>query len=400
MNQWDRNNGGRDVSRRFDRVDVRILEGLAEYGPRNITRVSKELGIPRGTVLSRIRRMSSSFYLRLVTTIYHTNLGLKKAVVFAKAIPGQEDLLFESLKVNEFYIYLTRCFGMFEGCVGIYVVPVEHTTEFKDFLAEIEGLGIAQDIELSWSTCFHTVNRTSNWFDADRENWGFHWEKWLDEVASSQSELPYTLRDPESFVLKADETDLFIVNEMEKDATVSLASMAKKFGTTLQNIRYHYKTHVLRNGLIETFQMAFLPFDRATSDMLFFTFKFSDSEKMAKFARSLLDKPFVIIVGKILNENSLVSQIYLPRDEFRNFIDALSKLARAKLLEDYEYVFQDLRPGKWSRETVPHEFFKNRAWMYEHSQHVKTLHDLILSMRQSTPSLESVQESKCLSPHG
>ena len=375
------------MPKNLDACDLRILEGLAEYGPRNIARVAQELDIPRGTVISRIKRMSSSFYLRLVTTIYHTNLGMKKAVVFAKATPGQEDLLLNCLKVNKFYIYLSRCFGLFEGCIGIYVIPVEHTTEFTKFLTEVERLGVTESIELFWSTCFHTVNLTRNWFDDDKETWVFPWEKWLSEVSSSESDLPYTLKDPESFRLKADETDLFIVKELEKNATVSLASIARKQGTTLQNIRYHYETHVVRHGLIETFQMAILPFDRATSDMLFFVFKFSDSEKTGKFARSLLNKPFVFILGKVLNENSLVSQIYLPRTEFRRFIDALSKLTRLGLLENYEYLFQDLRVGKWSRETIPYEFFKNGSWMYDHSQHVKALYDLTAEIKQECSPL-------------
>ena len=357
----------------LDKVDVRILEGLAEYGPRNMSRVAKEIGIARGTVLSRINRMSSSFYLRLLTTIYHTNLGMKKGVIFAKAAPGQEDVLFDCLKINKFYIYLSRCFGMFEGCVGVYVIPVEHTAEFEDFVMELKRLGITRDIELFWSTCFHTVNRTRKWFDDDKENWVFPWENWLNEISTSESELPYTLKDPASFPLKADETDLFIVKELEKDATVSLVSIARKLGTTLQNVRYHYETHVVKRGLIETFQMAMFPFDRATSDTLFFIFKFGDNEKMGKFARSLLDKPFVFILGKILKENALISQVYLPRHEFRNFIDALSKLARDNFLESYDYVVQDLRPGKWSRETIPFELFKNGNWAYDHSQHLMTL---------------------------
>jgi DNA-binding Lrp family transcriptional regulator len=360
----------------LDWRDVKILEGLAEYSPRNIAKVAEELGIPRGTVISRIKRMSSFFYLNLGTTVYHTNLGLKKAVVFAKATPGCEDLLFNCLKVNEFYIYLGRCFGLFEGCVGIYVIPVEHTTELKDFLEEVERLGVAQSIELLWSTCFHTVNLTKNWFDEVRGTWILHWEKWLKEVSSADVELPYTLKDPENFPLRADKTDLLIINELEKDATVTLASIARKLGTSLQNIRYHYETHVVKHGLIETFQIGMIPFDRSTSDMLFFIFKFSDQEKMSKFARSLLDKPFVFIIGKILSENVLVSQIYLPRDEFRNFIDALSNLARTNFLESYDYVIQDLRAGKWSRETIPYEFFKNGTWDYEHSQHMKALQEV------------------------
>jgi len=373
---------------KLDNLDLKILEGLSKHGPRNMSKVAKEIGVPRGTILSRIDHMSSSFYLRLVTTIYHTNLGMKKAVVFAKAVPGREDSLFNYLKVNKFYIYLSRFFGMFEGCVGIYIIPLEHKAEFEEFLREVDKLGVTQEMKLYWSTCFHTVNLTTNWFDADKENWVFPWDEWLAEVTSSHSELPYTLKDPESFPLKADETDLFIVKELEQDATVTLASIGRKLGTSLQDVRYHYETHVIKHGLIETFQIAVQPFDRTTSDRLFFIFKFSDNEKMGKFARSLLDKPFVLILGKILEQNALISQICLPRHEFRNFIDALSKLARKNLLESYEYVFQDIRSGKWSRETIPYQLFQKDHWRYEHSKDLEALHALASNMKRENAEIQ------------
>ncbi len=365
------------MPKNLDVLDVRILEGLAEYGPRNMVKLAEELNIPRGTMLSRIERMSSSFYLRLVTTIYHTNLGMKKAVVLIKATPGREELLFDCLKANHFYIYLSRVYGMFEGCIAIYVIPVEHTTEFQEFIGEIDRLGVGQRTELHWSTCFHTVNRTSNWFDDHAGRWVFNWQSWVKEISLAQCELPYTLRDPPSFPLKADGTDLFIVKELEKKATVGLASIARKLGTSLQNVRYHYQKHVTQNGLIETYQIAMLPFDRTIADMAFFIFKFSDMDKMTKFATTLLNKPFVIILGKILKQSSLVCQVYLPREELRNFVDALSNLARQNLLQSYEYVLQDLRQGKWSRETVPYEFFEKGAWNYEHAKHIETLQHIV-----------------------
>jgi len=367
------------VRNKLDLVDIKILEGLAKYGPRNIKRLAKELNIPRGTVLSRIKHLSSSssFYLRLLTTVYHTNLGLKKAVVFAQATPGHEELLFDCMKVNKFYIYLTRCYGMFEGCIAVYTIPEEYTTEFEHFLLELKRLEIAQDMKMLWSTCFHTVNLTRKWFDGSCNAWVFPWDEWLSEIPSEEVELPYTLKDPESFTLMADETDLFIVKELEKDATISLTAIARKFGTTLQNIRYHYTNHVIKRGLIETFQVAILPFERKTSDLLFFVFRFGEKEKMAKFAQSLLDKPFVNIVGKVLRENAMVSQVYLPRLEFRKFIDALSKLAGEDFLQSYKYVIQDLRSGKWSRETIPYKFFKNGSWAYDHSEHIRSLHNLV-----------------------
>jgi len=362
---------------KLDLLDVKIIEGLARYGPRNVAEVARKLDISRGTMLSRIKHMSSFFYLRLFTNVYHTNIGLKKSVVFVKAKPGYEELLLNCLKVNKFYIYLTRCYGTFEGCLGIYVIPKDCTTKFKEFMEEIKKLGVALGIQVFWSTCFHTVNPTSNWFDRDSETWVFPWDEWIGEILTEETELPYTLLDPEDFPIKADEIDLFIIKELEKDATIDLTVIAKKLGTTLQNIHYHYKYHVMKNELIEDFQIGILPFDRTISDMFFFAFKFDNDKKMAKFARSLLDKPFVYIVGKVLNEKAIIAQFYLPRAEFRNLIEHLSKLIRTGFLQTYEYIIQDLGSGKWSRQTIPYEFFKDGSWEYDHNRHIKDLHNLV-----------------------
>jgi DNA-binding Lrp family transcriptional regulator len=362
---------------KLDLLDVKIIEGLAKYGPRNVAEVARKLNVSRGTILSRIKRMSSLFYLRPLTNVYHTNIGLKKAVVFVRATPGYEELLFNCLKVNKFYIYLTRCYGAFEGCIGIYTVPKNRTAKFEQFIEEIKKLGVADHIRVFWSTCFHTVNRTSNWFDGLSETWVFPWDKWIKEVPAEETKLPYTLVDPKDFPVRADEVDLFIVKEMEKDATINLTVIAKKLGTTLQNVHYHYKRHVIKHELVEDFQIGILPFDGTISDMFSFAFKFDSWEKMAKFARSLLDKPFVFSVGKVLSKNAIIAQLYLPRPEFRNFVEHLSKLIRAGFLQTYEYVIQDLGPGKWSRKTIPYEFFKDGSWVYNHDGHVKELQNLV-----------------------
>jgi DNA-binding Lrp family transcriptional regulator len=361
----------------LDLLNVRIIEGLAEYGPRNITEVAKELRIPRGTVLSRIKRMSSLFYLKTHISVYHTNLGLKKAVVFARASPGKEDLLLNCMKVNRFYIYLTRYYGRLEGCLGVYVIPKERCAKFEKFVQEIRNLGVARNVELYWSTCFHTVNRTTNWFDSVSRKWIFPWEKWIKEIPTETDSLPYTLIDPKDFPIKCDETDLFVLKELEINATTDLEDIAKKFGTSLQNVHYHYKKHILKKGLIESFQISILPFDRSISDMFFFILRFDSYEKLAKFARSLLDKPFVYIVGKILGEYMLISQVYLPRLEFRNFVDSLSKLVQTGYLQTYDYVIQDLRPGRWFRETIPYTFFKDGSWAYDHDGYIQNLRGLV-----------------------
>jgi len=361
----------------IDSVDVRILEGLGSYGPRNLTKVGKKLGLNTEMVRSRLEHLSSLFYFRTSVNVYHTNLGLKKAVVFAEAAPGYEELLFNCLKVNSFYIYLTRCYGMLEGCLGIYTIPLSRSTEFVKFIEKIEKLGVAKNIQVFWSTCFHTVNRTSNWFDHEAQTWVFPWDDWVKEIPTKHTKLPYTLVDPGDFPMKADEIDLFILKELEKNATISLRDIARMLGITPQRAQYHFKTHLIERGLIEDFQIFIFPFERTTSDMFWFLFKFDSKGNMARFARSLLDKPFVYAMGKILGENALIAQIYLPKLEFRSFVDALSTLSRNGFLQSYDYVIQDLRKGRWSRETIPFEDFKDGSWIYNHKKHIKNLCNLV-----------------------
>lgn len=368
---------GKLLRTKLDNLDMNILVAMANYGPRNLTKIARKLGINTELVRFRMNRMSSFFSLSLHVNVYHTNLGLKKAFVFFDITSGYEDLLFHCLEIKGFCIYLSRCYGMFEGYAGIYAIPKGHETEFEEFLQEVEKLGLVKDTKVFWSTCWHTVNPTGKWFDPKSETWIFPWDEWIEEIATEGTELPYTLVDPLDFLVKADKIDIFILGELEKDATISLANIAKKLGTSLQRVKYHYEKHVIERGLLEDFQIFIFPFDRKISDMYFFIFEFDSMEKMAKFAMSLIDKPFVYSMGKVLGENFVIVQIYLPKPEFRKFIDRLSKLSRSGFLQDYCYVIQDIRPGTWFREEMHHELFKDGSWIYDHKKHIQDLRNLI-----------------------
>jgi len=356
-----------------------MLEALAEYGPRNVTFVAKKLGMPAETLRKRVRRFRSQFFLKTHINIYHTNLGLKKAFVLADAIPGYEDLLFNALKQNDFWIFVGRCYGTFEGSVGIYTIPKEHTVEFQQFLDQVEELGAARKVEAFWSTCFHEVNCLLNWFDKQSMSWSFPWDDWLEEIKDEQEKLPYTLVDPEDFPIRGDEYDVLMLKELEKDATVRIAKLAEMLKISPQLARYHYHQHLVGNGLLESFEVRTFHFGKETSDFYFFLFNFDDHEKLAKFASSLLDKPFAKVLGKLLGKNDLYGYIYLPRSEFRRFLGALSKLVKNGFMESYRYVIQDLENS--SRQTLSFEYFKDKAWVYDHEKHLRNLQSLVRDAR-------------------
>jgi DNA-binding Lrp family transcriptional regulator len=363
------------MSKTLDPLDIKILEQLGRYGPRNISYIAQNLCIPIETARKRVKRLISQFFLAFYANVYHTNIGLKKAFVFADALPGYEEVLFKCLKANDFWLYVGRYYGRCEGCYGIYGIPKKHTQEFEEFIHKLEEAEVARKLQLFWSTCLHTVNLAGKWFDPESKTWTFQWDKWIEEIPTKGTELPYTLMEPKDFPIKADYIDILILTKLEVNLAVSFRDIAKIINISPETVSYHYKNHILKRGLLEHSQVFFLRFDKTISDFFVFIFRFDDKDKMARFASSLLDKPFVHTLGKILGENALIAHLYLPRKEFRKFMQSLSELIRRGLLQTYEYVIEDFDVR--ASQTISYEYFKDGSWIYNHKKHLESLQNLV-----------------------
>lgn len=361
------------MSKLLTALDVRILQALFEVGPRNLSKVARVIGISRKTLEFRIKRMRSDphFFLRMHTSIYHTNIGLKKAVVIIEAEPGMEQLLFDSLTVNEFWLYVCRSYGMGEGCTAIYAVPIERCEELEEFIHELKRLGVAKNVQIYWSTCFQGGRITSDWFDSNEEKWIFQWDNWIKEIQTQTIDLPFTLIEAKSYVNHGDEIDIQMLEKMEEDATRSLSEIAKSLGISRQLAQFHFKKHLIGKTLIEGYEIFVMRYGDSPFVMVLFIISFHDYETLAKFARSLLNKCFVITTGKIFGENAILTEVFLPTDEFRKFIDALSTLAKMKLVRSYKYAIQDLSIRR--RQTVIAKHFKGKSWIYDHKNHMEML---------------------------
>jgi DNA-binding Lrp family transcriptional regulator len=353
--------------------DIKMLQALHDVSPRNLSKIARITGISRKSLMLRIKRMQSDprFFLRMHTTVYHTNLGLRKCVVFAEAEPGMERLLFDCLLVNGFWIYLCRSYGMGESCTAVYAIPTEHSKKFEEFIHEIKRLGVAKKVQIVWSTCFQSGRITSEWFDACQENWIFQWDDWIKEVQKQTTDLPFTLVDPEAYLNYADETDVKMLELLEADATISMKDVSEKLGISPQLARFHYQEHLLGKCLIEGYEIFVMRYSDSHNFMAYFTITFHDYETFARFTRSLINKFFTVTLGKVYKENALIVEVFLPHEEFRKFIDTLSKMLRMKLVRSYEYAIQDLRVR--ARQTIWPPFFKDNHWVYDHKSHLDAL---------------------------
>lgn len=349
--------------KKVDEADVRILEGLSSLGPRNLALIAKHLQMPTSTVRYRVRRMLDDRHLFLHLNPYHTYMGLKKALVFIEAVPGYEDVLLDYVRVNDFWLFLCRIYGPYEGCGGIWTVPRGRDEKFKDFLKSLVDLGLAKSFEINWTTCHEGIPVKSRWFNNVENQWIFNWAEWVEEVRSIEGELPWTLIEPRDWPIKVDYDDLLIIKELEIDGMRSLTDISKKLEIPFERVKYHFREHVSKRNLIEGYNVEIYRFPFLVTEYLFFKFEFDSYKKFKKFALSLRDKPFPFHIGKVIGENALTTHIYLPKWEFRRFISALSTLIKEGLLKGYQYCIQDMYQT-W-RETIPYQNFKDGRWIYD-----------------------------------
>jgi DNA-binding Lrp family transcriptional regulator len=377
----------------FDMVDLKVLEALAAYGPRNVAELSRKLGMPAETLRKKLRRLDSQTFLRFNANVYYANLGLRKALVLAEAATGYEKALLDAFKIDDFWMFLSRCYGMFEGCVGIFTVPEESRSAFELFISELERIGLSKRSQILWSTWSYSAQSKSKWFNPETRTWNFDWDGWVQEIETENTNLSLLLAEPKAFQVKADEIDVFILKELEKDATVSFKHLAKRLDISPQLVRYHYYSHLVDRNLLDSFEVTVFHFG-SDSESAFFTFSFAEEQDLVKFASSLLEKPFVTSLGKILDKNQLYGHLYLPRTEFRRFLDILSGFVRSGFLKDYQYAIQDLSSSL--RQTIPHQCFKEGRWIYDHERYTNILNKFSGSTRSAesnaAPRLVSKQK--------
>lgn len=328
------------------------------------------------------------FFLRIHTSVYHTNIGLRKAVVFLEANPGMEQFLYDCLLINKFWLYVCRSYGMGEGCTAVYAVPVENCSELEEFLHSLTSLGVARTFDVYWSTCFQGGRITRDGFDDNLKKWVFSWDDWMVEVQKQGTDLPYTLVEAKSYFNYADEIDIRMLEKLEEDATRSLTEIARSLGISRQLARFHYKEHLVGKNLVEGYEVFVMRYGSAPSIMVYFTITFHSHETFAKFTRSLLNKFFVLTMGKNLQEHRLIVEVFLPPEEFRKFVEVLSKMVRLKLVKEYKYAIQDL--GIRCRQTVSPPLFIGKSWVYDHKSQMTTLQQKISDFsQQSLKRLES-----------
>lgn len=359
----------------LDETNAKILEGLGAHGPRNISALAKKLKISPTTVAFRISKLVEESGLQVRGRLNFQKLGLRRAVIFTEAKPGKEKVLRNLVENLPFWTYAIRCFGRFNGVYALFSFPSEFTREFEDYFAEASRLNVLEKYAVFWVTDFCEMPPNFRWFDFKKRGWNFHWQQWLKEIENSTKALPKRLLDPETYPIFADNTDLLILKELEKDGSIEFKKLAKTVDMTPEAVRYRFQNHILKRQLVVDYEISIFPYPFQSSDLASFAIDFKDQAALARFVNSLTNKPFVLNYAKVTGQNKLIAHFFTPKMEFSHLIDCLNQLIEMHIVERFSHVVLDV--PSYKRQTVSYEFFEKNRWAYNHQEILKGLKTIL-----------------------
>ncbi len=356
----------------LDEENIKILETMKQYGPRNLQQIARKSKLPYTTVYGRVGKLQS---LSALTTVVHpsySRIGLVRATVLARPFPGKELLVRDALKVPGYWLRIIRCTGEPNGYYSLHAIPASNQQDFRLYLDQLMTRGVIKDYHLFWLGESYSPLPNFEYYDPKERSWKFEWKEWAHAIESGKAtDGKKTSVTGGNF----DKKDLIILKELVKNARVTLADLSKLLGMTLPATKYRFD-RLVEEGFVEDYVISVLPFIPEVSDLCEVRLDFASESFMKNAERVFSKTPFVLTITPIVGLHSLAVRIYLPRQEMGNLMSFLSSLARDGVLAGYSYI--QLDPSTQLTQTFSYKTYTDEAgWHYDNREYLQSVTNLV-----------------------
>ncbi len=373
----------------LDQENVKILETMKQYGPRNLQQISRKSKLPYTTVYGRVGKLQS---LNALSTYIHpaySKIGLVRAIVLARPFPGKELLVRDALKIPGYWLKIIRCTGEPNGYYSVHAIPVRNQQDFRLYLDQLVTRGVVKDFQLYWLGESYSPLANFQYYDFKERSWKFEWEEWARAIASGKS--TEAKKPPVASEGGFDKKDLIILKELSFNARVTLADLSKLLGMTLPATKYRFD-RLVDEGFIADYVISVLPFIPELSDLCEVRVDFANENFMRNAEKVFSKTPFVLGITPILGLHSLSVRIYIPRQEVTNLMTFISALARDEVLVGYSYIFLD-RATQITQTFAYKTYTDETGWHYDNRDYLQAVNGLVSKWSKLEAGQPSIKTS-------
>jgi len=370
----------------LDEENLKIINTMKKYGPRNLQQISRKSGVPYPTVYTRVNKLAGQKLLHTYAYPNFSKIGLARALVLLTPVAGRELLVREALKLPGYWLSIIRSSGECNGYYSVHAIPADNRQDFEQYLDQLIPSGLATSYRIFWLGEYNAVASFDH-FDLKKGVWKFPWASWLRLFLEERKrEKP---EDHDSRKDSFDKNDLLILKELTKDARKKLSEFARLIGVTLPAAKYRFD-NIVRKGLIKDYIINVLPYAPVISELMEVRLDFKSESLLEAKEKLLQGLPFVMSYSKIRGANSITTRIYLPRSELNNLLTLLSTLVRHDILDRFSYLTLD--PMTIENQTFSYEYYDDESgWSYDNRQYVDSLRKLVSNFEKEEFRIPSFQ---------
>ncbi len=357
----------------LDVENIKILETMKQYGPRNLQEIARKSKLPYTTVYGRVAKLQSLNALSSHIHPSYSKIGLARAVVLARPFPGKELLVRDALKVPGYWLKIIRCTGEPNGYYSLHAIPASNQQDFRLYLDQLVNRSVIKEYQLFWLGESYSPLPNFDYYNPKERSWRFEWKEWAHAIASGRATDG---RKPVSTTGNGfDKKDLIILKELQLDGRVTLAALSKLLGMTLPATKYRFD-RLVGQGYVADYVISLLPFIPEVSELCELRLDFTNESFMKNAEKVLSKTPFVLTITPIMGLHSLAVRIYLPRQEMTNLMTFLSTLAREEVLAGYSYL--QLDPSTQLTQTISYKTYADgTGWHYDNREYLQSVTNLV-----------------------
>jgi len=355
----DWHKGIREITKKLDGANVKILSAMWRYGPRNLLEVSRRTGIPFTSVYHRVAKLEAKSKRVAALIPQVSRLGLVRVVVLVSANPGCEDRVTDALKLPNYWHFVNRCEGNFTH-FSVQLIPAKFLKQFKQYIKRLQELGLITKPSIIPTGEYIPNFPNFSYYSPTDNEWTFKWERWLTGMSGKPREM---IEDPENYDILAGKKDMLIVKELEKNGRKSFAELAPLLRISLQGVKYHYDKKLVPTGIVKYFGFDVWPYPEEVSAYHEILLNFKNSQDMNRFFSLVKELFFVLGVAKVLNQNGLVVRTYTLQNKVPSLFTFLSEMAQRGHLESYSAIRQNFVDREV--QTIPYEMYDEESgWVF------------------------------------
>jgi hypothetical protein len=351
---------GRNTSYRT----AELVKLISEIGP-DIPEISRRLGQFKESVRYRYKEKVLGRGFGVQASINHEKLGMHRVVIFAEFAPQYTQYANSILTaMNELCYVVAFEKRMFRGDYYIEAsVPSEHVGSFVSFLSRLRDIGLFTSLETHQFDLFRTVPMQADHYDFDTGRWDFDWSASMQPQPGSDYDVPERV--------KIDKDDLLILKELQMDATRSFVEIAGKLKTNYKTLAWHYKNHVLKSGMISSYNLRWMgtTYDTVLERALHRRHKY---QQLAILAVGLTEVQRMTLMShahavpyiwsELVGRDSYLAHFFFPTE---NITEAYQYLTKAISDAKEKVLVMPLDQTEALAFTVSYQLYDGKQWQFD-----------------------------------